>query len=422
MEDEWAVSFLAVLLLLAVAVVIRVQHRSWLSPAAFWGLVWAVILLSSVLFVPDYLLRVAGVAWILGCVLIVSAGADLGHRIHFLRQAESSLLTDNIKRSLLIKRLRNTCFLSAVMGMGAVLVYLNEAGASLGDVWSIDRIFEIAHAYSFSRYSDRTFREPELAIFLSSFIYLSALLGGTLIALSPKFSFISIIGFIPALCVTIILTTRASFLFSGILWISAYLATSVALTSGKYSLFTGRRMWVMSVLVVLAISVYVIGQVAREGDLDTDFLAIVPIVVSAFLGSPSAFTLWFSDNWYRSMPLGLGERTFAGPLGFEWPYFDATTVGSSSLTQQTTTVHTLYRELIHDYSLTGSMIVLFVLGLFGGWAFRKAVHGKPLAIAMLSIFYCIALNSLAGFPFAYTTICFAWGLYASTLLVFCRIS
>ena len=68
------------------------------------------------------------------------------------------------------------------------------------------------------------------------------------------------------------------------------------------------------------------------------------------------------------------------------------------------------------------MIVLFVLGLFGGWAFRKSVHGKPLAIAMLSIFYCIALNSLAGFPFAYTTICFAWGLYASTLLVFCRIS
>src|SRR6266849_2969850 len=99
MEDEWVVSFLAVLLLLVAAFAIRVQHWSWLSPAAFWGLVWAVILLSSVLFVPDYLLRVAGVAWILGCMLIVSVGADLGYRINFLQYAKSSLLTDNIKRS-----------------------------------------------------------------------------------------------------------------------------------------------------------------------------------------------------------------------------------------------------------------------------------------------------------------------------------
>ena len=412
--SEYALA--AVTALFLSLVIVRHLHRDWLYPACSWGVFWVTALSMVLVLAPDYELAFPGMVWI-GCAFAaVLGGSELGSALGQRRAASFE-----IRARIEMKRLRLLYLACIGLGFGAAVVYVVSAGAGMRQLISVQGIFDIARGYSSARYSQAGYRGPNLGILLSIFIYVGGLLGGTLFTLSTRRleRALSLLCLLPALCVTILLTTRASFLFTAILWLSGYAACEVARTRGRYRLLMPRRIAAAVLVLILLIGVFALGYAERRALTSIDLRRLTPRLISGYLGSISAFTVWFADNWTRSEPPALGRHTFQGPLGLitrtRRHRFAAVTVGSSPLTQQRTTVHTAFRQLIYDYSSLGALAFVFVVGVIGGSAYARARAGSVIALCPLSLFYAITLTSHATFPLTYTTLCAGWVLYALAL-------
>jgi len=72
-----------------------------------------------------------------------------------------------------------------------------------------------------------------------------------------------------------------------------------------------------------------------------------------------------------------------------------------------TNVYTIFRGLILDYTLLGSLSVLFAVGMLSGIAYTRVANGNRVSIATLSAFYVVTLFSFATNALNYNTILFA---------------
>jgi len=76
--ENWLLSIIPTTLLLLLAWFARHQFGSWLSPTAFFGVYWGLMLLAPLIIAPDYYFW-PGAAWfILFCVWTLHIGMQLG--------------------------------------------------------------------------------------------------------------------------------------------------------------------------------------------------------------------------------------------------------------------------------------------------------------------------------------------------------
>ena len=395
-----------------------IRFRSLLFPGAFIPLFWAGWLILCML-PPDYDFPIEGLIWITLSCMTVAFGSELGYNI-------STGLTNRVKvydSSVMEKSLSVVVAVCFVGGVGSCLDYYLSSGLGSLSNLSVDTLYRIAHYYSYSRYNNPAFQEPLLATILSITIYIGAFAGGALFYLSNRVGrrLLSLSSLLTALCVTVLLTTRASFLYTLAMWISSYLATMAFVTdSVKKTTFTKDALLAVGAL-FSAVTIYLLGQAMRSGEFsfDTLFYAGIPNLASAFLGSTSAFCKWFSESWYASPDPGYGIRSLAlirYLLGDYRPTYDPIEVGIyGSLTGETTTLFTIFRELIDDFTLPGSLAVLYVFGMTSGWAYLQVKNGSRIGIILLIAFYFVTLTSFTGSPFSYTTLIAAIVTYAAIM-------
>ena len=131
-------------------------------------------------------------------------------------------------------------------------------------------------------------------------------------------------------------------------------------------------------------------------------------------GYLSAFTLWFGElNGLLSFDSMMS--TFAGPfnllglierdLGFYSPI---------SINNDTSTnIYTAIRGLISDFTIIGSIIFIFIIGIYFQLLFQKKSINTFEGIIPLSIFYSFTLYSPLISIFHYNSIFFSW------ILIFC---
>lgn len=407
---------------MAIAWIFSVRGGSGLAPGAFIMGFWGLLMLGVGLLTPDYAVTGTGaVAIFLACLAMAigSALVPIKKRTSYVPRWRNHPVESGNGHFLL-----SACVVGSLMGLAAMVVYTIEAGFSLSSLMSLRDVLTIAHYYSYSRYNIPGYREPGLAVFLTSFMYWAAFCGGARFALggTRMQRILSLTCFVPATGITLLLTTRTDFLEVAVMWIAGYLALSAMLTGGRWRLLTRKRVSGAMMAAAAAVIMYVVGGMFRSGRVGVSHVAAsLPNLFSAFLGSVPAFSAWIGRAWDAPVPLGLGSSTLAGPLGLLFSikraHFSPMIVGHGNINSAPTTVYTLFREVIYDYSLPGALIILILFGFMGGLAWRGALSRRWLGVAILTAFYLVIMTSFVGSPFAYTTILVGWIMFAVTLFL-----
>ena len=424
---DWLFLFTMGLLLLGFASFARIQQGSWLAPGAFFALYWAVFVLLALIILPDSSIQTKGILWILFVVFAVYMGSIIGSGRMLSKMIPSSTEKQPLhqKYNLSLPWLSQITFLCSILGLGAVIVLLLSIGQGFSSLFSSESMSQIGREYSLARYSDPSYRESSLAVALFTFIYLGALFGGVLFAKASSkiHRLIALLPFIPAVGVAAILTTRGSLLFPLIMWVGAYFSTRVAIGKGTISLFSRRNIGLGLVLLLLILIMITVMLMWRGGisGIDIHYLIFIgdQLRVDIF-GSLAAFTQWFPTYWQDNIPPSFGIFTFSRPLsilGIHPPWFltgRVAEVGNFS-----TTIFTLFDTFILDFTLVGSLLIFFIIGMLGGKAFYQLTKGKGKSIHLLilMVFYAITLTSFIGSPFCFTTLFLTWVAFIIYLLI-----
>ena len=85
------------------------------------------------------------------------------------------------------------------------------------------------------------------------------------------------------------------------------------------------------------------------------------------------------------------------------------------LNGRATNIFTIFRGLIQDFGLFGSLVFLFAVGLVAGIGYEETRRRNVIAIGVLSAFYAATLWSPIVDLFAYNSIIAAWILFLSYL-------
>lgn len=419
MDETRIISLLLEFLLILFALLNRSVMGTWFAPGAFFALTWSAYILLPLILMPDYNVHPAGIVGIIYAVAIVSFGSLMGTGRFLRKYAHLYLKIKEISPfsckaiGLDLNIFSRLTILFSMFGAGSVIVLLFSSGRSISSIFSLNIISEIGREYSVARYTDVTYREPGLSIFLTIFIFSSAFLGGALykVAITKKQSLIALIPLIIAALHGLMLTTRASIFFTGIIWIGSYFSMKVAINRINAPLFTWKNIILSGCTSILLIGSYIFLQSLRWGignlidiiNIENIYQAL-PMLSSAFLGSPVLFSQWFAEHWQDNIipTLGIYTTPVIKYLAINTESrFESTQIGIKAGDEST--VFTLFRDMSEDYTIPGAILLLFIIGFIGGVAFRRLLQERIKYLPVLAAFYCITISSLTGFLFRYTT-------------------
>ena len=399
----------------AVVIAVRRVEGTWVGPCAFFGAYWSAFLAGTYVLVPSFELLTSGVTWIVVCYAALIVGAQLASRpgIRPSRRTWSDQPDDDDDELRILRPMVCVC---ALLALASVPILVKAAGVRFGELDTLKGFLRVAVYYTSNRYNDPDFREPALGIALYSFAYLGSLLGGRLFFLSTTirrrmlgFAPLAMAGFLATL-----MTTRALVLLSMLLWATGYVVSYVARGNLHRELVSVKNLSFFMLFVVVALVLFVGGQLVRAGGAaNVAKNEIYRSIATSFLGSTSSFTMWFdktSGGQLRNY--GWGARTLSGPLRWLLPGFHRSSiatfepiiVGTGSSLGEDTTVATLFRELIYDFTLPGSILCLIGIGYYGARSFVLSLVGGLRRSAALASYYFLVLYSMMGFVYKFTTL------------------
>jgi len=389
------------LLLPAIAWAARTSGGSWYSPAAFFAGFWCVFA-GLPLIAGPITIAPAGMLFIVAACAAVLLGAWIAGR----RQHATMAAPFPPPEPPLLGWLIAACTL---LGLAVVvlILYSFETSRSAPRLLSFSAIVETIHKLAVAR-NDGTWEEPAAARILTTSTYLGPMLSGLMLGLRDRGSsrWLSLVGFLPSLLITVILTTRSSLLLALALGVSSYLATTIA--TGKAPSVTLKRVvWLAGVVVVIA-GGFVLIQMARYAGwssgrptavVDSLWLNTLPYM-GVFSGWLQRYGLW------DSLHLTFGQYTFAGV--FDLLHIHSRVAGL--YTEQVVingsqyNVYTAFRGLVEDFTVPGALIFLALVGFGAELVYQRVRSGNLLYVGILAAFYAVTLWSFVVDIFIYNTI------------------
>jgi oligosaccharide repeat unit polymerase len=406
------------LLLVAVGIVLvgsfaRVQDRSWVSPAGLFALIWAAYIPTLLFFVQNVDPFVKGMVWILVSTAAVWAGSAMAGSLcppPVARTVEPSAAAVGFLRSIVRWPI--------LIGLADVVWLFAQRGFSVSQVFSVSALMMVSAANRSEAYAGEA-DTPVLQRFAFMALFLGVLYGGMLFRLSTRRTD-KLLGFLTLFLIIIINTlhgSRFGSIYGGAFWLSAYLATHVALSDpakGVGSRFL-LRFGVAAVVIVFAFSfmTMAVRYTLFSGE-STGALVTLRYMLADPFGFVAAFGIWFGESGTRADGPLFGARVFRRLIGLwgvappdQYPAID---VGFS-----TSNIYTIFRELIEDFTLYGSLVALAIYGFLGRVAFWATTARRGAgALPWLTLAYVFAFTSVATSGFAYTTITGAAILFAAT--------
>lgn len=420
--------------LVLIAVWARIDQGSWYAPGAFFCLIWVVYVMVPLLIAPDLEVWPGTVLAISLAVSIVYVGSMLGSgglqfirtpRVEANNASTGSRFRERGKSGIYLPAIGWLTTACTLLGLVGVMITIRYEGYNLESLIDLDDLGLMAREFSVARYHQQ-YVPPLLARVLSIPMYFAALLGGCLFA-SVKDrgkSFLGFLPFLPALASVGIFTTRSSLLYQMILWCSSYLATSVLLEGRTITLFTKRFVLLGLVGIPTMLTVFSFALLARYAKpVDALELFILPRVRLDIVGYLTAFGEWLRLSFDSESDLSLGAFTFAGvfeALGLQprmlGLYEEIVEIGVGDLTSDTN-LYTVYRGLIQDFGLPGTILTLFVVGMVSAMAYGSVGRGSQRSVPLLASFYCFALWSHVVSFTVYNTLIAAYLLFFIYMLL-----
>lgn len=426
--DTWLICLVSSVPLVLTAIVARIDQGSWYAPGAFFALIWTVLVYVPLVLAPDIQVWPFTLIAISIAVGVFYGGSIVGMGGLALRVfPRRNVLFHDIVPDLgyqhgptvALPGLASLTVLGSLSGCAGLLVLLNTEGFGIADLLSGDSFTMLARAFSIARYQ-HDYSPPAPVRFLLMLSYAGSLFGGALFAYgtNSRKRWLGLLPFLPAAGFMALLTTRTSVLYVLILWCSAYISVAILVVGQRKALFT--KSFILKFLcgIPLAVMVSSLVLLARYGeDLDSFYALIWPRVRGDIVGHLPAFSEWLHGFLREGQAPSYGAYTFAGifdVLGIKTRslgmYEEIVTVGQGDLAFETN-IYTVLRGLVQDFTLPGSLVVLFLLGVGSGKAYRAVISGTRGMVPVLATFYCFTLWSHIVSFAAYNTLILAYLLF-----------
>ena len=388
----------------------RISLNSWFAPASIFSTLWFSLLSATLLAAPEFPIYPLGLWYILGVSIALTLGSLIVPK-NLLPDSEKYNSIESVKlfffnRSNFILILIVLFCLITIVGIIVLLLFgIKRYELNIN-------IFSLISLPS-QLYDDRDagiLLIPWYIRYLTYFIMPSSLLSGILVPFQqyPR-KIICHLPIILAIFIGMVYTTRATILFSIILFLSGIFSSYIILKKDD-KIFLNTKSFFASVSIFSFLVFSWIFLQWLRGGAESDFLLypIINTIKSAVLGSTTVFTTWLQN--YKQHSLAFGLYTFAGPmdiiglnerqLGFYTEFV--------SLPNGYSNIYTAFRGLIHDFTLTGSILICFFIGILSQLSYQRCRDGNIIWIIPLSIVFAFTLFSPFISVFSSNSVTMAW--------------
>jgi len=410
------ISILPVSVIIITAITSRLITKSWLTPGAFFSLLWSFFMVAPLIFAPNFLINSLGLWFITIAAMACSAGSFLAFDAVQNFNEERLYNKKTIPKIWLISLMGLLCV--SIMGLMLLIQYVFSNYASS---FETNILLIIPNLISIERYSGYL-EYPNVITYSLYCIYPATLLGGFIFFLKQATIKVKLFSILP-LCLAILLGliegARTSIILGLVLFFSAAIASSVRIENNN--LTNSKKFWKILIGSIILFSsfsaLFILIQWLRQG-MDTIIVELLITQIKGyFFGYLAAFTQWFKLD-HDIIPT-IGLTTFAGPsnlvglierpLGFYAPSVIATGVS--------TNIFTALRGLVTDFTIVGAIIIIFISGFLVQLAFNRSRNGSQLALIPLSVFYAFTFYSPLISIFHYNSIILSWIITFSVFLL-----
>lgn len=395
--------FMAVIVLITLALLFRLQAKQWTAPGSFFAGYWAIWVTFALVFSPKgYPVTTEAVWWIILFVFSLGAGAalakPLAHRVVDKKRVEQ--ITHEK-----FTNLSHIVVLLSLAGIIGAFILVISMGKGVFFFFSLSALKSMAASVSESRYSGG-YQPPILYTLSTCFSYAACYLGGLLWTIQKRK--VAFLPFLPVILSSAIMTTKAGLLFQVFMWIAGWLAGRIQLGNTKIS---GKIIFRLFFTAALLTGTFILTSMLRYKIYTLQAAGIIYEKLTVyFVGFLSGFSQWLSSQNFRIYELGLGKYTLAGlydVVGFsqrsQGIINETVIVGRFS-----TNIFTLFRYIIQDVGFVGSIIVMVFIGFLFSIVYEFTKRGSLFAMSLLMLFYAQVLFSNTTSIFGYNTMIVAW--------------
>lgn len=288
--------------------------------------------------------------------------------------------------------IRWASIVGSACNMGAALLALRNSPVSLADIITLQGLAESTNSLAVERYSGGP-GDGVIVFLLLGIGYVAALVAPFIRATnSSRHIGITLLPAGTSLAYAAVTSARLGFLVAAALTAGGVIACSVMRNKIAPRVKLKTILSVALVGIILGVLFTGIG-VLRTGRLDSEVLqATVDKQASYTVGAVGAFSSWYTEYGTGvGEDLGYGTATIAGMeyvTGQERAatraYGEFAVIDDSG---RTSNVYTVFRGLILDFGIDGTMVFLSIVGFVFGRLYLAAVNGSIAAGALLGYGY-----------------------------------
>jgi oligosaccharide repeat unit polymerase len=166
------------------------------------------------------------------------------------------------------------------------------------------------------------------------------------------------------------------------------------------------------VSIILFFLVLFLSMVFRTGKFDIETIqAISEKIITYAFGHLPTFDIWYTKNIGSLNPTG-GLKTFYGISNLigiahrqQGIFAEYTTFGKNNFSGLSTNVYTMFRFILEDYGIIGSLLVVFISGLISGFSWlmvKKQTNVIFFQTILIGILFFISWSFVSS-VWAYTS-------------------
>jgi len=400
---------------LSLIIILKIHTKNWLHPATFYSLIWFILIILPLIFLPNEITSSLGIYWILFTSIVFSAGALL--TTDHLKNQDSAKSEKDIKttQNSILKQIRILVITSILIGILASLITIIYQG-EFSSLLSLNSYTEITKTLSYIRYYSG-YVPPLLSQILLFAVYLSPLLGGILFSIkkTKRDLILSISSIIPAILIFLLHTTRYPVIASIVLWLSAYFSFNIYLNK-RIKIITKKTI-IASLLILIFLFLITFATLSLRIGRSTpsEYISYqIQTEKATLFGHLPAFSHWFKDSYNSINSPSIGRYTFSGIFNIlkikeRTPglYTDYVTIE-----RDRTNIFTAHRGLIEDFNLIGSLIFIFLIGMIVGKSYSETRNKNLKLSPILTLFYSFTFLSFIASILNYNSIILAILIYS----------
>ena len=385
---------------------IAVLLLSWkyilrLEPAGIFAMLW-IFMAVSVLLLQEYIdLNFEGCSFVMTGVLFFVAGTIFSDYFYHPTPSDTRIV---LKKQWVTPLL--LILLAGAMVNPIYSIFLN--GFTLRALLDMRELLEMNKEIAISRYSGNEVYSVFNQFFLI-FSYAAPVIGGFCYRLVGKWEkVLCVITLIPCTFIALTQSLKMGMIASFILFFGAYITSSY--TYGLPIRLKAKFVVRLALIVVGFIGTLFVSMVFRTGEVsEKAILEVSGTLVSYAVGHMHSVDVWYTT--YQPTDLTWGSHTFFGIsnlLGLaervQGIYPEFMNIGKNGFFGISNTF-TIFRPLTEDFSETGAMVFVFLLGVAGNMALKAVIMHRSVVFCqvVLVALYAYLMWSFSASFYAYTT-------------------